>query len=267
MKTKVAISILFCLNAFLSVAQMDSVAKKKQPITPKWQIGVNINTVEQADDFLIKERIIFNSHRKDNSYCLGMNISYRLKGDFHARLGFKYTNNRAEEIHDSRSDLGYGAGGGYNIDTLNSHQTVVYYTPGISYGFQYKRLDFYGGFQVVYKNYGIITSNTLQWFYYSDGTLNELIRYKYTGGGGYAIGLGAFGGFSINIWKGISIGAELSSTYSYYDIGGKTTIVKDVVNFTTPSNSYYGDYQETYRTFKGRGFSDILSSLNISFKF
>lgn len=266
MKTKLFISILFYLCVCALIAQTDTVTKKEHLLNPKWQIGVNVNTVEQAIDFVIKERIFLYGHRKDNSYCVGINGSYRLKGDLHFRLGLKYTNNRAEETHDSREDLGYG-GGGYNLDTVNARQEIIYLQPGVIYNFQYKKLDFYGGFQIVYKNYGTIAGNTTQFFYQSNGTFNEQIKYYLTSKGGYSIGIGALAGFSFNVWKGIHIGAEFSSAYSYHEVGGKVTIVKDVVNFTSPSGSYYGSYQETYQTFKGVDFSEILSSLNISYKF
>jgi hypothetical protein len=260
MKTKfLAFAILFHYGLNVS-GQKDTVAFKK------WCIGVSLNTVEMATDFVIKERLILNGHRTDNSYCLGMFAVYNLKNNWHLRLLGKYTNNKAKETYDYREHSSY-AGGSYNIDTLSAKQTIVYISPGLFHDFKYKRLNIYGGLQFVYKHYNPIKANTVQWFYFPDGSLEELLKYHQSSEGGFALGVGAFAGFSLQILKPLFIGAEFSSTYSYYNLGGEIITEKTSVNFVNPSASYYNERSINQQTFKGYGFSNVISSLCLHFNF
>jgi hypothetical protein len=256
---KVTLYVLFSFSILTAYSQKDSVKRIK------WAVGININTVEPATDFAIAQRIYLNGHRKDNSYCLGAMVSYTLKDNFHIRLSGKYTNNRVKETHDSREENGY-AGGGYNLDTLGAQQSIFYLTPALLWSQQYKRLTFYGGFQIVYKYYSSISAYSNQWYYASAHAYDETIKYNFTEEGGFAIGPGALVGFGVNVWKLISLGAEFSSSYSYYQTGGKITTRKTLLK-PDPSNNFYDSYSETQQTFKGYGFSNVVSSICLHITF
>ena len=258
MKSKASLLLSFFLLTITAFAQLEK--------DYKWQVGVNINTVEPATDFAIKERLYTYSHRKDNSYCLGMNISYRLKDNCNVRFASKLTSNRVVETSDER-EFNNGSASGYTIDTVDAHQSVFYFSPGVLWDFKYKKLNLYAGFQAVYKYYGLISGNLNKWAYSGTNALEFHQIYYQTEQGGFAIGAGPVAGFAVNIWKCIYVGAEFSSAFSYYKTGGKLTTEKTLISAVSPANNYYNDYSEFQRTDKGYGFSNVLSSVNISISF
>ena len=85
--------------------------------------------------------------------------------------------------------------------------------------------------------------------------------------GGFSIGVGPLAGFSVKIFKGLSIGAEFSTAYSYYKTGGATnwseTFIHPPPQPTTTGGSGL-QYPGSYEALK---FSSLLSSINIAFSF
>jgi hypothetical protein len=257
-KKSIVFGIFFFLPPFLIFGLNDTLKKQKKVIE------ININTVEQASDFVIQERLIYNSHRKENSYCLGANIGYQIKENSYLRFSFKYTKHKATEILDERESTSY-IGGDYVINNLKAEQSVYYFAPSYIWNYNFKKMFFFGGFQLVYKYYGKISGTNKQYFYTSSN-LEQTIDSRQIEDGGYSFGAGAVLGFNINFWKNLFIGAEFSSAYCYYDIGGKIRTERDILFHNNPSNNFT-DYNETARTTKGQGFSSILSSINLSIKF
>lgn len=250
--------ILFFSQQLLIFGQNDSIKKHRKILE------FNINTVEQASDFVIQERLIYNSHRKENSYCLGANIGYQIKENSYLRFSFKYTKHKANEILDERESTSY-IGGDYVINNLKAEQSVYYFAPSYIWNYNFKKMFFFGGFQMVYKYYGKMSGTTKQYFYTSSN-LEQTIDSRQIEDGGYSFGAGAVLGFNINFWKNLFIGAEFSSAYCYYDIGGKIRTERDILFHNNPSNNFT-DYNETARTTQGHGFSAIISSINLSIKF
>ena len=270
MKIKYFISMLFCSYTLISFSQKDSIAKYNVAKMKKWEIGVNINTVEpitEAGFDYIDGGItrLFNpsdlSHQKDKSYSLGLNVSYKVKNDWTIRLSGKLINYKIDETYNYNETVPSQSGNDYLSDDAHFRQTVISIMPGILWGVKYKRLNFYCGFQVQYKHYSAIDFQIRYTDYLtSNNTVLSVQTLYFKQQGGFSIGVGPFVGFSIDVFNGISLGAEFASSYSYYKTGGERTKV-------TTQNSGAIDnvsFQNSYETYK---FSSIISSINLSIKF
>ena len=269
MKTKLFISILFYLYATISIGQIDSVAKKKDLVIPKWEVGANVNTVEPLSDagfdyIFGGETRLFNptdlSRQKDKSSSFGFNISYNLKENCFIRLSAKYVNYKIDETYNFKETVPYYSAD-YLIDDAHFRQRVISIMPGILWNVQYKKLNFYCGFQLVYKQYGSIDFQIRYTKYStSNNTVLDITTLDFKQAGGFSIGVGPFVGFSVKIFKNIFIGAEFSSSYSYYKTGGERTRVTTFYSGTTDKITV----QNSYEVWK---FSSIVSSINLAIKF
>ncbi len=257
MKTKLIISaiLLSSLSNFIFSQSLEQENKNK------WQIGITLNTVEPGYDFALSQKLLSYSHRTDNSYCVGLNASYRVKQNCYVRVSTKITNNKVKEYKDD-SETNNTSNSGYEIDIVNSEQTVITLAPGVLWDFEYKKIKLYGGGQVVYKKYNpIVSSFTAQAFDSQNLIIGYTINHQ-TEQGGFALGCGPVGGFSINLWKNICLGGEFSSAYSYYKLGGEVA--------STRTNVLLGTTDKTItnqQTFRVSGFSNVLSSIIISINF
>jgi hypothetical protein len=81
--------------------------------------------------------------------------------------------------------------------------------------------------------------------------------------GGFSIGLGPVAGFSINLFKSISIGAEFSTAYSYYKTGGTITSIKTNILPTY----LVGGASTSGQTYQELKFSSLLSTINMAINF
>ena len=102
---------------------------------------------------------------------------------------------------------------------------MLFFAPGALWNFRYRIMNAYGGFQVEYRKYNtVIVDRTDTWYdttntYRPDLSTSEHV----TEGGGYSIGIAPLFGFSVNAGKAFSFGAEFSSGFSYYKLGGTVT--------------------------------------------
>lgn len=189
MKTKSFI-LLFFLFTTTTYAQLEQEKKKEY----KWQIAVNISTVEPASDAgfdnnALSQRIFVNGHRKDNSYCVGLNIGYKIREDCAVRISAKITNYKITETRDFREF--YPQSSNYELASLDAKQSVFTISPGIFWNSNYKKLNFYGGFQLVYKQYSSIIGNTTYGDYlYANNTAVSEQKYYQEEPGGFSIGAG-----------------------------------------------------------------------------
>jgi len=267
MKTKFIISILFLLNAILSFAQVDSVKKKKELIISKWQIGINVNTVEPLSDAgfdynALSQRIFVNGHKNDKSYSLGLNLAYNINKSCVIRLAGKLTNYKIKETRDEREFS--PRGNDYGLDSIDVTQSMYSISPGILWNINYNKLSFYGGFQLCYKHYSpinaytssttIADSNNVAW---------SRQTFEQSEPGGFSIGAGPVVGFYVFVLKGFSIGAEFSTAYSYYKTGGEITTKKTNILPVYLDGGTYISIQ-TYQGFK---FSSMLATINMSISF
>lgn len=263
MKTKSFI-LLFFLLTFTAFAQVEKEKKYK------WQIGVNINTVEPITeagyDIYFGQIRLFNDfdHQKNNLTSFGLNVSYMVQENLGIRLSARSTKYKVEETYNSKdlvtasppSDV-------YIIDTGYVKQSTLVFCPGIFWNYKYKKLNLYGGFQIVYRRYNPAYEHLIYRFY--DTQTDTLTSYRYHDiklEGGYSIGFAPFVGFSANLFKGISVGAEFSSAYSYYKTGGTLTWTETRFYPTAYSESHSNKH--TYEAYK---FSSIISSINLSYTF
>jgi hypothetical protein len=270
MKTKLFISIAFYLCVTISIGQTDSVAKKKQLTTTKWQIGVNVNNVEPLSDagfdyIFGGESRLFNpsdlSRQKDKSSSFGLVVSYKIRENCAIRLGARRTSYKIDETYNFNEIVPSTSGSSYLYDDAHFRQSVISIMPGIIWDMQYKKINFYCGFQFVYKKYSSIDFQIRYTEYSSSSnTVLDITTIDFKQQGGFSIGVGPAGGFSVNVYKGVCIGAEFSTAYSYYKTGGERTKIH--TSYSGVTDKY--TLQNSYETFK---FSTIASSINISYNF
>lgn len=262
MKTK-TFTVLFFLLATTVFAQLEKEVEKEK----KWALSINVNTVEPLSDAgfdynVLSERILINGHRKDNSYCVGLNLTYKIIENCGIRLSAKMTNYKVTETRDEREFSPQG--NDFGLDSVDANQSMFYFSPGILWNSNYKKLNFYGGFQFVYRQYSAGVGNTRSYIYSgSNSTPFFYTKVYQTEPGGFSIGIGPIAGFSVNVFKSISIGTEFSTAYSYYKTGGAITSFKTNILPTYVT----GDPSISGQTFKGFKFSSLLSTINISISF
>lgn len=256
--------IIFCLGTLIAFAQSDSMQNdKKVEKIKKWEVGVNINTVEPItdagfDNNTLNMRAFVFGNRQDKSFCLGINGSYIIKGKLAIRLAGKITDYHIIETFDNRSFSNPSSD--YELDTMDAKQSLYTFSSGIFWNGWVKKLNFYGGFQFRYQKFGPLTGNLdVTISSYSNSILTYHRNYYTHQEGGYSFGVGPFIGFSVNVFKNISVGSEFSSSYSYYKTGGEITQeVVDVLN-----NQNVGTII-SLQTYKGFKFSSILCSINMA---
>lgn len=236
----------------------------------KWQIGVAINTVEPIteagyDIYFGQTRLFADfDHQKSNLSSFGLNVSYKLQDHWGMRFSARYLNYKVEETYNSKDFVDGGTpSGDYLIDTGSVKQSAYVFAPGIFWNLPYKKINFHGGFQVVYKGFEPAYEHLIYRRY--DTQTDTLLSYRYYDivlDGGYAIGLAPFVGFSISIHKGFSLGAEFSSAYSYYKTGGELTWTD--TRFYPNIGAYTSTNKSTYSAYK---FSSVITSINLSYSF
>jgi hypothetical protein len=267
MKTKIICSaMLFIFLSFFSFAQY--IAPEK-----KWTVAINVNTVEPITEagfvYIVGQTRIFDpaDHKKDNSYSLGLSAAYKIKENCALRLSVKGANYIIDETVDQRETLPF-TGNDYLIDDGHIRQSVYSFSSGILWNSNYKKLDFYGGFQMVYRYYSpaIITLNYHDYTSLTNALLLER-DYVFKNDGGFSIGIGPIAGFSVNVFKGLSIGAEFSMAYTYYKTGGEINWSETFIHPPPQPITTAGvglQMPSSYEAFK---FSSLLSSINIAFSF
>lgn len=236
----------------------------------KWQVGVNINTVEPITeagyDIYFGQIRLFNDfdHQKSNLTSLGFNVSYKVQESWGIRLSAKALRYKVEETYNQKDYVDGGTpSGDYIIDTGSVKQSAYSFAPGVFWNIPYKKNNFYGGFQVVYKKFDPAFEHLIYRRYSTQtDTLTSYRYYDFKIQGGLAIGIAPFVGFSANIYKGFSLGAEFSSAYSYYKTGGALTETETRIYPIQSSGGYTNKH-----TYQASKFSSVISSINLSYSF
>ena len=258
-------STLLYTFQYAAFAQFESIKEKEN----KWQIGVNINTVEPITeagyDVYFGQIRLFNDfdHQQSNFTSFGLYVSYFVQKDLGIRLSVKSTKYKIDETYHQQDLVSASPQSkDYIIDTGSLKQSTLVFSPGVFWNFKHEKLNIYVGFQVVYRKYNPAYEHLIYRVYDTQtNTLLSHIELDIKLEGGYSIGIAPFVGFSANIFRGISVGAEFSSAYSYYKTGGTLTLTQ----FFYPSGIIDGiTNKATYEAYK---FSSIISTINISYVF
>ncbi len=269
MKKKIIIIIIFYFSLPYTVFAQPPNQENKIANT-KWSLALNINTIEPITeagfDYVVSQTRTFGDargQRKDKSFSLGLNVSYKIKENCLLRFAAKINKYNIYETYNEK-EITPVPTDEYLLDTGYIKQSVYSLAPGILWNLNYKKLNFYGGFQIIYKKY----SPTLIDLRYSthNSSNDTLTAYKYymiKESGGYSVGIGPIAGFAVNIFKNISIGAEFTTAYTYYKRGGETNWM---LMYVYP-NSLVGGTSVSHGSYEAYKFSSIISSINLAINF
>jgi hypothetical protein len=256
------LSFILLFTSIVQAQKSDEIDKKK------WSIGIAINSVEPITeagyDAFVGQIRLFDpaDHKKSTSMSFGLNFSRNINETVSCRFLIKRTSFKISEIYDQR-DVVPNYSTDYILDSGYAKQSEFVLSPCLIWKLNWKKIQLFSGFQLAYKQYSPLNIN-LKYYDYDVQTNNLLSRidFEFRTEGGFSIGLGPVAGFSIAIFKGLCIGSEFSSAFSYYKTGGKLTQTKVVV---FPSSTR--DESSVEATYEGYKFSSIISSINLSFTF
>lgn len=227
----------------------------------KWQIGININTIEDihcVGNLRSRyESILISGHMKDKSYNVGLNISYKLKEDFSVRLSAKKTTYNIKATNNS-SEYSPFSSNMYETQNWEMTSSKLNLSLGGLWTLSHKRIDYFFGGEFMYKKYNNIL---VHWTIALKDTSNNTYSNAHTDfnqDGGYSLGIGPFAGFSIRIFKSISVNLEFSSAFSYYKVGGNITVVN--TNLLPPYNMLEQNFPGTS---VGYNFFDINTGISL----
>lgn len=263
MKNKIIISTILLYSLSYNVfAQLPATQDKKKG---KWQIGVNLNSIEPIRDLGANYGVTgFGNppdHIQDFSFNTGLDCFYKLTGKIALRMTTKITKYHIVNHTDTREILPFSSSTYYIIQS-KKESSIINISPGILWSWNYEKISPYGGFQVEVKKYNDLTINATSSEYNSSTNLlmsnnNQTIREEE----GISFGAGPFAGFAIQMFKNIYIGADLSSSISYYKLGGTIEII-DTNTITTMTNT-----QHWQQTMEGIKFSNCSTSIILSIIF
>ena len=273
MKTKKVLStVLFCSCAFFALAQVDYAQTNKGERVKKWQLGANFNTVEPITEAgfaaYVGQLRLFDpaEHKKEKSFCIGLDLSYRVRDNITIRLSAKETEYIIDETWNSKDQIPF-TGNNQMVDGGHIRESVLAVSPAILWDVNYKKIKIYGGFKIEYKKYSPLKTHLSYSLYnLSTNTIQMITVYDFNNDGGFSIGTGPVAGFTVCLFKGISVGAEFGSCFSYYKTGDKIHMSK-TMTYVNPSSPPLTEKYSTQATYQGCKFSSILSSIIISIDF
>lgn len=274
MKTKTLITAMltaYCLLPTAASAQLPSAQEEKSNY--KWGVAVAVNSVDaqigtpELDAWGYGGASYFftlNGYYNDKiNHSLSLSIipKYFISDDILLRFEFCVTNIKISTSH-FENDVTH---------TYKSNGTLtdkIYrYIPGIQWNvLKKKRVGVYCGITANYIHYSSLNySSSSETRALPSDTLTGWGNEQGTNPGGFAAGVGVFTGFAVYLNKRISMGAEFSSAYLYYELGGTHNIENHYQNLPNPPVSTSSNWFST--SYTGFEFSKILSSFNISFNF
>ena len=265
MKTKNLLTAMFISSiSYSALAQFNPEPAPQS----RWGCSIEMNSIQaqveipmlaQSGGILVDAdgNIITAGSRVDKSYSYSIIPKYRINNDILLRFEFGITNLDLEANVDAKGGLDH------DISNTEISSRIYRYTPGFQWTFmKTKRIESYCGMTATYINYKAVNNNG-----YGErrDLATDTIQYqgssKIWTPGGFALGIGALAGFNIYLHRQISVGAEFSSSASYYKLGGATT-GEDIQTFPKPiTTTSIGTYTNSYKGFK---ISKIISSFNIS---
>jgi hypothetical protein len=258
-------TILISFISF-SFAQTDSGQVKTKEF--KWEISASINSVEaQIGDPLITswdwayQNLVVLGNRTDKSFSFSIIPKYSIGDNVKLRCEFGMTNIYLTSHYNGVNN--YNTNFPDNLikdDTIQ--QKAFRFVPGIQWTFIKKKfVEFHCGFSADYFYYGkMYWKDNLK-----DNIPGDYDRWVGTTPGGFAVGTGAFAGFNIYPCKHISFGAEFSSTFLYYKIGGVQEGER-IFHFSS-APATIREWRISDNVAKGTQFSKVMSSVNITLHF
>jgi hypothetical protein len=234
----------------------------------KFGITVNLNTVGViasnglGNTNFENNQLIDGGDMKNQSYNLGLNVSYMMTPDWGLRLKMTTTQWNYSAY---RNTLDEQPGNPpYNrIDNEKVTSADYSFAPGIFYQWRLKKLAFTAGLDAEFiKHKEEIFSD-----YVTQNDPNPSNAYEIhnttTVPGGYSCGIGAFMGASYYFKSCFSVGLELSTSFLYTNIGDRTYLNTTVISGTTIQPTSFW-YDESINSFQ---YGQLKGSLNISYYF
>lgn len=257
-------TLLLILTNFALLSFVFSQSEEKKKRKNKWGCAIAINSVEAQIGDPEKSSWGFQplseSEKIEKSFSLSIIPKYLLRNDFLFRFEIGFTNLNFSYLEDYKE-------GNHTIAKQSFQQEIYRIIPGIQWDFLKKSiLQIYCGVTISYVKYNFLKYNSYgETRQLTTDTLILWSNTQYNCPGGFSAGIGAFTGFYINLKKYISIGAEFSSTYSYYKLGGRyehLNVYRSIPNplVTLPSSTYSTSYN-------GFQFSKLITSINFSLWF
>lgn len=267
-------AILFITTFFISsicYAQLDSVQIAKKSFH-KWVFTASINSVEAQIDQKVVDawgaypnaNLNYVGNKTNKSVSFSLTPSYLIMDDLLLRCEFGFTNIYLISHLNGENDSNATAATQYLIKDDTLQQKIFRFAPGIQWNFIHKkRMYAYCGFSVDYFHF--TKSYWKDNLKSSNPTINPNYD-RWTGEtkGGFAAGIGAFGGFNISPIKNFSIGAEFSTALVYYKIGG---MQNGLHNYGDNVIAISRSWSLADNVARGVQFLKIMPSLNISFEF
>lgn len=241
--------------------------KKSTGQENKWGIGIQVNTIEQ---FIHYERALFDNVNfgipygewKSNYFSGGIKATFLFNENTFLNWQTGLTKININLYTDTRTNPSV-PGPGYTLGNQDISHIQYYFTPRLGWQMKENKFGLFGGLSLpytFYKEYNIEGNGK---HYDAGNTIDYEENYHSVAPGGFSIGLGAFVGFDFHFKKNLSIGAEISSAYAYYKLGGEITNTTETI---IPSGS--PDISWSYLfTVKGFEFSGQKLSFNITFLF
>lgn len=199
--------------------------------------------------------------RNDNSYSISIIPKYFLNKDLFVRIEFGITKIDEYKTITVSSTSGAIYSSTYPISNETIEQKSNSYIPGIQWNvFTDTKIGMHIGVSLPYNHYSDLIYNGL--FNIRNTATDTLIssnKISITVPGGYSLGIGAVAGFDFYLLKNISVGAEFSNAFIYYNIGGNVT---NVYNYLFPSSNSGEAITPEY--YKGMRLEKIFSSFNIT---
>jgi len=153
-----------------------------------------------------------------NSYSTGIILNYKLTDtvSIHLRTGLNKIN-----ISQFRDD--FNSGYYYTVDYKEEQNNYIL-APGLTWNLNYRKFNFFGGFEIPFN---ILGKRTGDWYNtsYDSLTMNmtKWNRNVTTIPKGFSIGGGALFGFNYYPFKWVAIGTEYSPSLSFINISGDIT--------------------------------------------
>lgn len=265
MKTKSSLLLLFSSLTITAFAQLE-----KQEPKYKWSISASINSVEAQMDQKLFDTWVYPSanyygyfgKKNDKSLSLSVIPKYRIADDILLRLEFGLTNIDLQSYYNGINDFNSNSAAANIIKIDTIRQKIYRFAYGIQWDFiKRKFIESYLGASLHYLYY-----SEMQWTdYIMDNSSKQYSRNISTTAGGFATGIGAFGGVNIYLHKNISIGGEFSYSLLYYKIGGlQNGIYQRTTNNVIDVNQ---NWAINNNASTGIQFSKVMPSLNLTIRF
>lgn len=248
-----------------------TLAQTNNKIKPKFELSLAVNNIYTPMGLIGDATIGLTTDgfwngggaKTDASYSFSIIPRYHLSKNLLLRFEFGITRIKENRTITVSSTNGSSASLLYPLTLDAIEQKTYRYIPSIQWSaFKDKRIDLHIGLSASYLYFSNLMYNS----HYEIRNIvpDSLVFEKETTRnvpGGYGLGIGSLAGFDYFLFKNVSIGAEFSNAFIYYNLGGQTTITETTYYPTNVSGIGTSVIPELY---KGMRLEKIFSSFNIS---